>query len=134
MSDELNELPGLPLEVEVALEEAEADDKQKETLKRGLASLRGTRRSVYMRRSILRMLSKSPEELAAYEPANGFEVLAKNLVVGTEKQRDVAVKVWREVKETLGERIGSRWKDTVEEKKRKNAPNIIVDMPTPRHD
>jgi hypothetical protein len=129
MSDELNELPELPLEVEVALEEAEAADKQKETLKRGLASLRGTRRSVYMRRSILRMLSKSPEELAAYEPANGFEMLAKNMVVGTEKQRDVAVKVWREVKETLGERIGSRWKDTVEEKK--EAPIIINSIPYP---
>src|SRR5215472_4850245 len=129
MSDEMNETPDLPLEVEAAIEEAQAEAKQKAVLKRGLASLRGTRRSVYMRRSILRMLSKSPEEVAAYSPANGFEQLAKNLCVGTEKERDVAVRVWREVKETLGERIGSRWKDTVEERERKNAPNIIVDLP-----
>src|SRR5215813_8234477 len=132
MSDEMNE--SLPLEVEAQLEEAEAAAKQKEMLKRGLASLRGTRRSVYMRRSILRMLSKSPEEIAAYSPANGFEQLAKNLCVGSEKERGVAVRVWREVKETLGERIGSRWKDTQEHNERKNAPDIIVDMPTPGHD
>jgi len=125
MSDEMNDL--LPLEVEAQLEEAEA--RQKAVLKRGLESLRGTRRSVYMKRSILRMLSKSPEEIAAYSPANGFEQLAKNLCVGSEKERDVAVRVWREVKETLGERIGSRWKDTVEERERKNRPVIISDLP-----
>src|SRR5215469_13764041 len=130
MADDMNELP-FPLEVEEAIEEAQSEAEQKAVLKRGLASLRGTRRSVYMRRSILRMLSKSPEEIAAYSPANGFEQLAKNLCVGTEKERDVAVRVWREVKETLGERIGSRWKDTVEERERKNAPAIIVDMPSP---
>ena len=84
-----------------------------------------------MKRSILRMLSKSPEEIAAYSPANGFEQLAKNLCVGSEKERDVAVRVWREVKETLGERIGSRWKDTVEERERKNRPTIISDLPRP---
>jgi len=126
MADDMNEL-SLPLEVEAQLEEAQAEAKQKEMLKRGLASLRGTRRSVYMRRSILRMLSKSPEEIAAYSPANGFEQLAKNLCVGSEKERGVAVRVWREVKETLGERIGSRWKDTQEHNEGK--PNIIVDLP-----
>jgi hypothetical protein len=127
MSDEMND--PLPVDVEAQLEEAETEARQKAVLKRGLASLRGTRRSVYMRRSILRMLSKSPEEIAAYSPANGFEQLAKNLCFGSEKERDVAVRVWREVKETLGERIGSRWKDTVEERERKNAPIIINDLP-----
>jgi hypothetical protein len=126
-----NENNELPLDVEAQLEEAESEATQKAILKRGLASLRGTRRSVNMRRSILRMLSKSPEEIAAYSPANGFELLAKNLCVGSEKERDVAVRVWREVKETLGERIGSRWKDTVEERERKHAPDIIVDIPMP---
>jgi hypothetical protein len=130
MSDEVNELPELPLEVEAALEEAEAESKQKVMLKRELASLRCTRRSVYMRRAILRMLSKSPEELAAYEPENGFEQLAQNMCIGTEKQRDVAVKVWREVKETLGERIGSNWKDTVEHKNAQQY-TVINDMPMP---
>jgi hypothetical protein len=132
MSDEMND--SLPVDVEAQLEEAEAEARQKAVLKRGLASLRGTRRSVYMRRSILRMLSKSPEEIAAYSPANGFEQLAKNLCVGTEKERDVAVRVWREVKETLGERIGSRWKDTVEERERKNRPTIINDLPRPNYE
>jgi hypothetical protein len=56
-------------------------------------------------------------------------MLAKNMVVGTEKQRDVAVKVWREVKETLGERIGSRWKDTVEEKKRRSDNHQFRTLP-----
>jgi hypothetical protein len=74
------------------------------------------------------MLTKSLEEIAAYSPANGFEQLAKNLCVGSDKERDVAVRVWREVKETLSERIGSRWKDTVEEPERKNAPIIVNDM------
>ena len=73
MSHQMNEVYDLPLEVEGQLEEAEAETKQKALWKRGLASLRGTRRSVYMRRSILRMLNKSPEEIAAYSPANDFE-------------------------------------------------------------
>ena len=51
MANDMNDSP-LPLEFEAQLEKAEAEAKWKAVLKRGLASLRGTRRSVYMRRSI----------------------------------------------------------------------------------
>jgi hypothetical protein len=122
MADDNNELP---LDVEAQMEATEPES----TPRRGFASLRGTKRSNYMRRSVLRMLSKAPEELEAYSPANGFEMIAKNLVTAKGKDGVIAVQVWREVKETLGERIGSRWKDTVEERERKNAPTIINTIP-----
>ena len=54
-----NENNELPLDVEAQLEEAESEATQKAILKRGLASLRGTRRSVNM----------TPREDAASEKA-----------------------------------------------------------------
>lgn len=128
MADESNELP---LEVEAALETSQTSVKGEATLRRGLASLRGVRRTVYMRRSILRVLAMSPEERLAYSARNGFEEVALNLVNARGRDGTVAVQVWREIKETLGERVGSNWKHTVEEREKKNASTIIVDMPMP---
>jgi hypothetical protein len=124
MTDEHKELP---LEVEAELEVTELAPMQEPH--KGLASLRGVKRSTYMRRSLLRMLSKSPEEIEAYEPRNGFETIAKNLVLAKGREGTIAVQVWREVKETLGERIGSRWKDTQEHVK--GTPEVINDLPYP---
>ena len=61
MADESNELP---LEVEVALETSQTSVKGEATLRRGLASLRGVRRTVYMRRSILRVASRASSSRA----------------------------------------------------------------------
>jgi len=125
-----NENDQLPVEIEAQLE---LDLKPE--LKRGLASLRGVKRSTYMRRSVLRILSLSPEERAVFNPRNGFEQIALNLVNASgskDRSAAVAVQVWREIKETLGERIGSNWRDTVEERERKNAPTIINDLPSAR--
>jgi hypothetical protein len=118
MSDETNELP---IEVEAQLEL-----EPKPEVRRGLASLRGVRRSTYMRRSLLRILSMAPEELAAFEPRNGFEFAAKMLItkMGT-KEGALAVTVWRCIAETLAE---GRGKDAVEEERA--MPTIINDMPS----
>jgi hypothetical protein len=130
MADETNELP---LEVEATLETSQPEPKREATLRRGLASSRGHRRSTYMRRAVLRILAMSPEERLAFDPPNGFAEIALNLVNAKGKDGTVAVQVWKEVKETLGERIGSNWKDTVEEREKKNTPTIINDLPTAFH-
>jgi hypothetical protein len=115
----------LPVEIEAALEL-----EPKPALKRSFASLRGVKRSTYMRRSLLKILTLSPEERAELKPANGFVEIARNLVTAKGKDGAVAVAVWREVKETLGERIGSRWKETQEHAQ--GQPAIINDLPSPR--
>jgi len=123
MNDELDDLP---LADEAKLECAS------KAVRRGLASLRGTRRSNYLRRAVLKVLAMSKEERAAFDPPHGFFEMAKLLVDAPSKGREgaVIVQVWREVKETLGERIGSRWKDTQENNDDK--PHIIVDLPHPK--
>ena len=120
-----DELDDLPLADEAKLECAS------KTVRRGMAALRGTRRSNYLRRAVLKVLAMSREERAAFDPPNGFYEMAKLLVDAPSKGRDgaVIVQVWREVKETLGERIGSRWKDTQEYNDGK--PTIICDLPRP---
>jgi hypothetical protein len=123
-----NENDGIPIEVEAQLEPSQPEIGPE---RRGFASLRGVRRSTYLRRSLRRMLTKSPEELAAYKPANGYEEMAKHLVSApsnkSSTKAQIAIQAWKEVKETLGERIGSRWKDSVEEKR--GAVTIINDLP-----
>ena len=121
----------LPLEVEAALEVTRPESKPKAVQRRGPASLRGVKRTTYMRRSLLRMASKSPEDLEAYSPANGFELLAKQMLTLEGSARVAAMQVWREVKETLGERVGSRNKDTIREER---WPRIISDLIRPDDD
>src|SRR5262249_10057337 len=98
----------LPFEVEADLELSQP---------KPMPSYKGLRRTTYMRRVLLRMMKMSPAELAAYEPRTSLEALAKVVILNALKadtKNDLAVKTWREIKETLGERIGSRWKDTQE--------------------
>src|SRR5215469_1255129 len=119
-----DELDDLPLADEAKLECAS------KAVRRGLASLRGTRRSNYLRRAVLKVLAMSKEERTAFDAPNGFFEMAKLLVDAPSKGREgaVIVQVWREIKETLGERVGSRWKDTLE--RNQEQPQIIVDIPT----
>jgi hypothetical protein len=121
----------IPMELEAELEATQLDVKRE---KRGYESLRGVRRSSYMRRSLLRMLSKSPEELEAYSPRNGFEMVCRNMILASnskDRYSAVAVSVFKEVKEALGERIGSNWKETQEHAK----PTFTIhnDLPTADH-
>jgi len=99
-----DELDDLPLADEAKLECAS------KAVRRGLASLRGTRRSNYLRRAVLKVLAMSKEERAAFDAPNGFFELAKLLIDAPSKGKEgaVIVQVWREIKETLGERVGSR--------------------------
>ena len=119
-----DELDDLPLADEAKLECAS------KAVRRGFASLRGTRRSNYLRRAVLKVLAMSKEERAAFDAPNGFFELAKLLIDAPSKGKEgaVIVQVWREIKETLGERVGSRWKDTLE--RNQEQPQIIVDLPS----
>jgi len=123
MTDE--ELDDLPLADEAKLEASS------KAVRRGIAALRGTRRSNYLRRAVLKVLAMSKEERDAFDPPNGFYEMAKLLVEAPSKGRDgaVIVQVWREIKETLGERVGSRWKDTME--RNQDQPTIVNDLPSP---
>lgn len=120
-----DELDDLPLADEAKLEASS------KAVRRGMASLRGTRRSNYLRRAVLKVLAMSKEERATFDPPNGFYEMAKLLVEAPSKGRDgvTIVQVWREVKETLGERIGSNWKESQEHAKA--LPEIVVDLPRP---
>ena len=118
--DELDDLP--------LADEARLESSNKPALRRGAASLRGTKRSTYLRRSVLRILALTPDGRAALDPRNGFEEIAKALVDAPKRGREgaVAIAAFREIKDTFGERIGSRWRDTLEQDKQ---VVIINDMP-----
>jgi hypothetical protein len=129
MSDDSNNMAA-----EAQLEAVELGPEKPE--KRGYESLRGVRRSTYIKRSLLRMLSKAPEELEAYSVKNGFEMIARNLILASKaKDRNaaVAVAVFKEVKEALGEKIGTNWRQTADERQRQQMPTIINDLPVAIH-
>ena len=118
------------MSVEAEIEAIELGPEKPE--KRGYESLRGVRRSTYIKRSLLRMLSKAPEELEAYSVKNGFEMIARNLILASKaKDRNaaVAVAVFKEVKEALGEKVGTNWRQTADERQRQQMPVIINDLP-----
>ena len=124
MSDDSNEMSA-----EAQLEAIELDPPKPE--RRGYESLRGVRRSSYMRRSLLRMLSKSPEELEAYSPRNGFEMIARNMILASnakDRNAAVAVAVFKECKESLGEKVGTNSRQTAQERQAQ-MPVIINDLP-----
>jgi hypothetical protein len=101
-------------------------------VRRGMASLRGVKRTTYLRRSVLRVLVMAPEERAAFNPRNGFEEIAKALVDAPKrggKEGAVVISAFREIRDILGERIGSNWKETMEHAK--GQPDIINDLPKP---
>lgn len=119
------------MSIEAEIEATALDPPKPE--KRGYESLRGVRRSTYIKRSLLRMLSKAPEELESYSPRNGFEMIARNMILASnakDRNAAVAVAVFKECKESLGEKIGVAGRLSQEEK-RQSAPVIINDMPMP---
>ena len=124
MSDDSNSMA-----TEAQLEAIELDPPKLE--KRGFDSLRGVRRSNYFRRSLLRMLSKSPEELEAYSPRNMFESVCRNMILAS-NSRDrgaaVAVAVFRECQSALGEKVSVTSRQTAEERQAR-MPVIINDLP-----
>jgi hypothetical protein len=123
------------MSVEAQIEATELDPPKPE--KRGYESLRGVRRSTYIKRSLLRMLSKAPEELESYSPRSGFEMIARNMILASnakDRNAAVAVAVFKEVKEALGEKVGTNWRQTAEDRQRQNATTIVVDMPMPKAD
>lgn len=114
------------MSVEAEIEAIELDP-PKPAEKRGYESLRGVKRSSYIRRSLLRMLSKAPEELEAYSPKNGFESVSRNMILASnsrDRSAAVAVAVFKEVKEALGEKIGTNWRQSADERNRQAMPVI----------
>lgn len=128
MADESNRMS-----VEAQLEAIELDPKPE---RRGYESLRGVRRSNYFRRSLLRMLSKAPEELEAYSPRNMFESVCRNMLLAS-NSRDrgaaVAVAVFRECQSALGEKISVTSRQTAAEERQQRMPVIINDLPMAIH-
>jgi hypothetical protein len=125
MTDE--ELDDLPL-----ADEARLESSNKPALRRGAASLRGQNDPPTFA-SVLRILVLAPEERAELDPRNGFEEIAKALVDAPKKGKEgaVAIAAFREIKDTFGERIGSRWRDTLEHNQ--DRPVTINDMPRPEY-
>lgn len=112
---------------EAQLEAVELDPPKPEP--RGFQSLKGVRRSTYIKRSLLRMLSKSPEELEKYSPRNGFEMIARNMILASnakDRNAAVAVAVFKECKESLGEKAGVAGRSS-----QQNLPYAISDLPSP---
>ena len=61
-------------------------------------------------------------------------MISKNMIqASSAKDRNaaVAVAVFKECKEALGEKVGTNWRQTVEERERQNMPTIIFDLPQP---
>jgi hypothetical protein len=126
MADDSNEMA-----TEAQLEAVELDPEKPE--KRGYESLRGLRRSTYFKRSLLRMLSKAPEELETYRPRNGFETVARNMILASnsrDRSAAVAVAVFKQCQESLGEKVGVNSRPTVEERQQ-SMPRIINNLPCP---
>jgi hypothetical protein len=126
MADDSNNMS-----TEARHEALELDPSPKPAERRGYESLRGVRRSSYVRRSLLRMLSKAPEELEAYSPKNGFELVSRNMILASnsrDRSAAVAVAVFKEVKEALGEKVGTNSRQTVEERQRQ-MPTVVADLP-----
>jgi hypothetical protein len=124
MSDDSNNMAA-----EAQLEAIELDPPKPE--KRGYESLRGVKRSTYIRRSLLRMLSKAPEELAAYSPRNGFETISRNMILASnsrDRSAAVAVAVFRECQSALGEKLSLTSRQTAEERQRQ-MPTVVADLP-----
>jgi hypothetical protein len=119
------------MSIEAQIEATELDPPKPE--RRGYESLRGVRRSTYFRRSLLRMLSKAPDELAAYSPRNCFELVSKNMILASaakDRNAAVSVAVFKQCQESLGEKIGTNSRPTTEERQAA-MPVIINDLPYP---
>lgn len=96
----------------------------------GAARGRDTRDKQRLMKEIAKKLSfMSPKELEVYEPENGLEYIHKIMILKCETTAGKnAAAIWKEIKETVGERIGSNWKETKTHNEGK--PDVILDLPT----
>lgn len=81
----------------------------------------------YLRGALIRIFSMNQEEIAGYIPKNGFEAAAKAMFVAATSKFGT-IGAWKEMRETLGEKVGTNWKATMDEQEDK--PQIIMDIPT----
>ena len=98
---------------------------------RGWGRPHGSKNNLYgskthMRRALLVIMKMNRMARDAYEPRNGFEEAAIALVGAARSGGSVAVQAWREIKETLGEKVAPR-QSTVETKR---DTAIINDLPS----
>lgn len=84
------------------------------------------------KKAIRKLLAMSPKDRATYTPENGYEELVMLAMENAKGNPRMAITVHKEFRDTVGERIGSNWKDT--QKKSENKPDIIVDTPRPKRD
>jgi hypothetical protein len=84
-------------------------------------------KSKYMRKAIVRILSLSKKEREVYEPRNGFEEAALALFKAATKDTSTGVSAWKEIKQTLGEQVGTNWKETVDS--RSGSTVVVNDIP-----
>lgn len=81
-------------------------------------------------KAIRKLLAMHPKERAAYEPENGYEELVQLCMSNAATNPKNAIVVHKEFRDTMGERIGSNWKDTQKHNEPKSS--IIVDLPRPK--
>lgn len=108
-------------------------DATEESIEQDLPMPRGPRgpygKRKYLRPALVRIFSMKPEARAAYNPGNGFEEAAMAMLnTALLPKGQYVCAVWREIRETLGEKIGSNWKKTMDELE--DAPDVIMDLPT----
>lgn len=85
-------------------------------------------KSRYMRKALVRIFSLSKKEREAYTPRNGFEEAAVALFKAANgESASATVQAWKEIKDTLGERVGTNWKETVDS--RSGSTVVVNDIP-----
>lgn len=102
-------------------------NKATRTCSKNTAKPRREGRSMYMRRALLRVMKLSEIQRSIFKPKNGFEEAALSLVLAAKKGGTNAVAAWREIKETLGEKIGT---DASGNQRNRESHAIVNDLPT----
>ena len=106
---------------------AEESMEQHAPIPRGPRGRYGKRK--YLRPAVVRVFCMSKEERALFVPRNGFEEWALALLnAALLPSGQYTCVVSKELRETLGEKIGANWKRSMDETE--DAPAIINDIPT----
>jgi len=101
---------------------------------KAMASFKDHRRKTqYMKNALFKIGWMHPTELEAYEPTTGIELIAKTMILQCANSKGKnATQVLKEIRDTIGERIGSNWKETKEHHEGK--PDILNDLPRPKRE
>src|SRR5690348_11925824 len=86
------------------------------------------RRTYYLRSALIKIFKMSPGDIEAYQSKTGFEEAAKKMY-GMATTSKYPVQTWAQIQDTLGEKIGSNWKATMDELE--DEPQITNDLPMP---